>query len=66
MRDSHDIALLQVVRKMILKVGQPLVHGVHRAGMGLLMCCLGKLRVKLLPLCGALLRLLLLLLLQRC
>ena len=66
MRGSHGIAVLEVMRKMVLKMGQPLVHGVRRAGMGLQVWRLGKLQVKLLPLCVALPRLLPLLLLQRC
>ena len=66
MRGSYGVAVLQVMRKMILRAGQPLVHAVNRAGVGLLMWRRGKLRVKLLPLCSALLRLLPLLLLQRC
>ena len=66
MQGSHGIAVLQVLRKMVLEVERPLVHALHRAGMGLLTRRLGKLRVELLSLCCALLCLLLLLLLQCC
>lgn len=62
MRGPHGITVLQVLRKVVLEVGRLLVH----AGVGLLMRRLGKLRVKLLPLRGALLRPLPLLLLERC
>ena len=65
MQGSHGIAVLQVLRKMVLEVRRPLVHALHRAGVGLLMRRLGKLRVELLPLRGVLRCLLPLLLLQR-
>ena len=65
-RGSHGIAVLQVARQVVLEVGRRLLHPRLLAAMGLLMWRLRKLRVKLLPLCRALLRLLALLLLERC
>ena len=65
-RGSHSATVLQMLHKMVLQVARLLVHALHQAGVGLLVWRLGKLRVKLLPVCGALLCLLPLLLLQRC
>ena len=66
MRGSHGITVVQMLDKMVLQVARLLLHALHHAGVGLLVLRLGQLRVKLLPLRGALLRLLPLLLLQRC
>ncbi len=65
-RGTHGITVLQMLDEMVLQMARLLVQAPHHAGMGLLVLRLGKLRVKLLPLRGALLRLLPLLLLQRC
>ena len=66
MRGAHGIAVLQVLRKMVLEVGRLLVHALHPA-VRRLMRGLRMVRAELLPLRGVLLlRLLTLLLLQRC
>ena len=57
---------MQVPRQVVLKVRRLLLHAGLHAAVGRLMRRLRKLRVKLLPLRRALLRLLALLLLERC
>ena len=65
-RGAHGIAVVQVARQVVLEVGRGLLHAGLHAAVGRLMRRLRKLRVKLLPLRRALLRLLALLLLERC
>ena len=66
LRGSHSNTVLQMLHKMVLQMARLLFHALHQAGVGLLMRRLWKLRVKLLHICGSLLHLLPLLLLQRC
>ena len=65
-REAHGIAVVQVARQVVLEVGRGLLHAGLHAAVGRLMWRLRKLRVELLAFRRALLRLLALLLLERC
>ena len=57
---------MQLLYRMVLQMAGLLVHALHYEGVGLLMWRLEKLRAKLLPIYGVLLRLSSLLLLEHC